>query len=427
MKNFIFAALCSFSAAVSLSSCIAEEPLNMECDITSIKVDASEIFYNAGDELLSIEHETMTYPQDTLVFITRIDANIGAYPVSLESTEGSTAYLCDVVSNTYSDDQFKPFTNGDIVDFSQGDRVFRIVSQDKAWHRDYFVRVVRRKATGGDMLFDFNTYILDPQYAQKFYIWEATDENAFNGLFQASPYWCNGNPGYKLCKSSAKPEDYPSSPEYGGGPDGSDCVKMETKDTGSFGKMAGLLMASGSMFNGTFDVANALKNALKATKFSTPFTHKPVSMSFDAKFEAGDKYQDSKGKLVEGLVDEPDAYIVMYRNTDADGNKIIIDGNNVLNDPSIVGLARLPHNYSATLNVHGTHDLPGNNPIHGVTSEWQHFTLVMQYSEEIDPVLLENNGYNLCIGFSSSWQGAYFEGAVGTKFWIDNVRVECEE
>lgn len=405
-----------------LHSCMGDEPLNMECDLLSITIDTEgqNVFYNEGDASMSIDGKTLTYTQDTLTFITRIDATIGIFPVKISYTEGATPYL-------YEGTDKKPFSNGTKVDFSQGDRHFVIISEDGAWHRDYFVRVVHRNVTGGDMFFDFNTYELDPQNSKKFFIWPATDENAKNGLFQQNPYWCNGNPGYKLSKSTAPASEYPSTPAYDEGPDGSDCVKMETKDTGPFGKMVGLLMASGSMFNGSFDVANALKDALKATLFSSPFSHKPMSLSFDAKYEPGSAYQDSKGKPVTGFIDEPDAYMVMYRNTDAEGKKIVIDGNNVLTDPNIVAVTRLPHHRSETLNAHGSYDQPSNSPIHGVTSEWKHFQLNMEYLQEIDPEILANMGYSLAIGFSSSWQGAYFEGSIGSKFWIDNVRVECGE
>lgn len=413
-----------------LNSCIADEPLNQECDILSFVIELdnpTSLFYNAADASCDIADRNLTYAQDEIKFIARTDATISAYPVVVKITDGAQIFLNDDLTGNAEAGKFMPFANGTSVDFSQGPRYFRVESQDGAWHRDYKVSIVPRNVTGGDMFFDFETSLLDPDNSEKFYIWPATDENALNGLFQASPYWCNGNPGYMLSKSSAAPDDYPSVPVFGGGPDGSNCIKMETKDTGSFGKMVGLLMASGSMFNGSFDVANALKKALEATLFGSPFAHKPIRLTFDAKFEPGTAYQDSKGKPVEGLIDEPDAYVVLVRNTDEQGNKVIIDGNNVLTSPYIVGKARLPHNYSEIVNERGGYDLPTNHPIHGLTSEWQRVTLDVEYTQPVDPEILANMGYNLYIGFSSSWQGAYFEGAIGTKFWIDNVRVECED
>lgn len=416
-------ALLLCSGTMLLHSCISEEPLNMECDITSITLnidDPTTVFYNAADASKSISELSLTYTQDTITFITRIDANIGSFPVTLNYTEGATPYL--YTSETTSD----VFKNGSSVDFSDGTRHFRIVSQDEAWHRDYFVKIVHRNKTGGDMLFDFSEYLLDPQNSEKFYIWPATDENAVNGFMQGDIYWKNGNPGYKLSKSTAKPNEYPTVPAVGAGPDGSDCVKMETMDTGSFGKMVGLLMASGSMFTGSFDVANALKNALKATVFGRPFAHKPIRFSFDMKYEPAANFQNSKGEFLSNVVDEPDAYLCVYRINDINGKPTVINGANVVSSENIVGMARLPHN--TIKNADGSiSDLPSNTPIHGVEKTWTHVVLDVNYTEEIDLQLLANMGYGMYIGFASSWQGAYFEGAIGSKCWIDNVRVECAE
>jgi len=180
-------------------------------------------------------------------------------------------------------------------------------------------------------------------------------------------------------------------------------------------------LASGSMFNGIFDVDNAIKNALKATMFGSPFAHKPMQMRVWLRFERGNTYQDRSGKPMAGVVDEPDAYAVLYRNEDASGNKVMLDGNDVLSSPYIVGLGRLPHYYNAD----GTDQLT-NNPIHGVTNEWQEFVIPVEYRSEVDPTILANKGYSLIIGFASSWQGAYFKGAIGSKLLIDNVRLYCE-
>ncbi len=207
----------------------------------------------------------------------------------------------------------------------------------------------------------------------------------------------------------------------GGGPDGSACVKLETCDTGPFGKMVNMRLASGSMFNGIFDVGNALTDALKATQFGTPFLHKPVMLRVWLRFEPGSVFQDRDGNVVEGVIDEPDVYVVLYRNEDAEGNRVQLDGNDVLSSPYIIGLGRLPHHYNAD----GTDQLSAN-PIHGLTNEWQEVTIPVNYKSEPDPVILQNKGYSLIIGFASSWGGAHFKGAIGSKYYIDNAQLFCE-
>ena len=52
------------------------------------------------------------------------------------------------------------------------------------------------------------------------------------------------------------------------------CVKLETRDTGSFGSMVKMYIAAGNLFIGNFDVTKALagqEGALKATTFGFQF------------------------------------------------------------------------------------------------------------------------------------------------------------
>jgi hypothetical protein len=124
---------------------------------------------------------------------------------------------------------------------------------------------------------------------------------------------------------------------------------------------------------------------------------------------------------VEGVIDEPDVYVVLYRNEDAEGNRVQLDGNDVLSSPDIIGGGRLPHHYKTD----GTDQLAAN-PIHGLTKEWQEVSIPVNYKSEPDPVILQNKGYSLIIGFASSWGGAHFKGAIGSKYYIDNAQLFCE-
>ena len=53
-------------------------------------------------------------------------------------------------------------------------------------------------------------------------------------------------------------------------------------------------------------------------------------------------------------------------------------------------------------------------------------TIHVDYKSEPDPVILQNKGYSLIIGFASSWGGAHFKGAIGSKYYIDNAQLFCE-
>ena len=120
-------------------------------------------------------------------------------------------------------------------------------------------------------------------------------------------------------------------------------------------------------------------------------------------------------------MDEPDIYVVLYRNEDPLGAKVQIDGDDVLTNPYIIGKGRLPHNYNAD----GSDKLSGT-PIHGLTSQWQEITIPITYSEEPDETILKNKGYSLVFSIASSWQGGFFMGAVGSKLYIDKLRLFCD-
>jgi len=388
-----------------LASCIAAEQDNTECDIeeVSLHLDSPiDFFFHEYDTL-----QTVISTETDIVFTIRSYANIQSVPLSLRITEGASIYMIS------EDGTETPFLSGSSVDFSN-EKVyrFRVVSEDKAWSRNYSISVVHDKPSEGNLFIDYESYHLDA--SGKYYVWDAPE------VFPDAT-WKNGNPGFKISKSSAKPMDYPSTPAAGAGPDGSDCVKLETCDTGPFGRMANMRLASGSMFNGIFDVGNALTAPLEATLMGSPYTHKPIQVRIWLRYERGSVFQDRDGKPVEGVVDEPDFYIVFYRNEDAEGNKVQLNGGDILTNPNIVGLGRLPHHY----NSDGSDQL-SNDPIHGVTDEWQEFTIPVVYTSVIDATILENKGYSIAFGSASSWQGGYFAGAIGSKLYMDNLHLYCE-
>lgn len=403
--------LMALAVALSLASCISDEPMNTECDIeqVSLHLDVpTQMFYHDYDTLKSVSSAT-----DNIRYVMRSYVQVGQYPVTLRITDRAQAYL------VADDGSVTLFRNGTVLDFSHGRTVqFRVVSEDGAWSRNYQLAVVNDVPSEGDMSFDFSECQLDAK--GKYYVWPVTDPAVASVFYDAE--WKNGNPGFNLSRPSAKPLDYPTVPVANGGPDGGSCIKLETMDTGPFGKMVDMRIASGSMFNGSFDVDNALKNARKATLFGCPFRHKPERLICWLKFEAGGTFQNKQGKPVEGVIDEPDAYAVVYRNQDEQGHRVQLDGDDVLSSPYIVGKGRLAHH----LNADGSDQL-SNEPLHGLNGEWQRVELPVEYTSELDPELLANNGYSLVIGFASSWQGAYFQGAVGTKLYVAGVQLVCEQ
>ena len=62
------------------------------------------------------------------------------------------------------------------------------------------------------------------------------------------------------------------------------------------------------------------------------------------------------------------------------------------------------------------------------TDQWTYFDLdfTPQNGKTVDKEALKNGKYKLAIVFSSSIMGAYFEGAVGSELWIDEVEIKYE-
>ena len=212
-----------------------------------------------------------------------------------------------------------------------------------------------------------------------------------------------------MSRSSAKPHEYPSVMlEQGVSGKG---VKLETCSTGAFGAMVNMRIAAGNLFLGSFDTQNALTDAMKATRFGVPVNRKPVRFTGYYKFQPGEKFQDRYGIEVPGRVDAPDAYAVLYKNTDENGLPVTLYGDDVLTHKNIVAIARVPE-----FKVTGISD----------TSNWEYFDLPLEYKQELDMVRLSNLGYNLAVVFTSSIEGATFCGAVGSTLLIDESAIIYE-
>ena len=365
----------------ALTSCMKDEPLNAECDIEQVILhtpNVDEVFFNPTD---SVKH--LLYTDDAVTFNVRRNAPVEGITLEFKITEGAT---------------IERLTEG--TGFEADVPVhYRVTSQDGQWHRDYAITVSPEPVhvVSSVIAYDFENFELEPKQG-KYYIWH---NERLDGTFGND--WATGNPGFKLSMPSAAPENYPTSPIDG--MDGK-ALKLVTRDTGPFGAMAKMRLAAGNFFLGEFDVSQALSNAMTATRFGIPFNLKPVRFTGYYQYQPGPKFQDKAGKEVPGRVDEGSVYAVFYRNHDAEGNPVRLMGDNVLTSPLIVGIAKVKQ-------------LPATN-------EWTPFDVEFEYDSDIDMQLLANKGYNLAVVFSSSADGAIFEGAIGSCLLIDKVRLYCQ-
>lgn len=204
------------------------------------------------------------------------------------------------------------------------------------------------------------------------------------------------------------PTDYPTVQVEGGF--NKKCVKLETKNTGSFGAMVKMYIAAGNLFIGNFDVSKALagqEGALKATTFGFQFYKHPKTLKGYYKYKAGPVYTEN-GQPQSGLKDRFDIYAIMY---EADDNSFMLDGTNAKTSDKLVYLAQIKADEALE------------------TDQWTEFSLPFerQNNKSIDEQKLQNGKYKLGIIFSSSVEGDHFKGAVGSTLYIDEVELVCEE
>ena len=99
----------------------------------------------------------------------------------------------------------------------------------------------------------------------------------------------------------------------------------------------------------------------------------------------------------------------MYK---AENNSIMLNGDDVFNSDKLVLLARIK-----------PEDIVESE------DEWNEFTLYFESvkGREIDDTKLQNGKYKLGIVLSSSVDGAYFRGAVGSTLYVDELELICKE
>ncbi len=379
LKFSLMAGLTTLLAVLN-TSCFGSEPDCCEADIEKVTLhvdDPADFFFQPTDSM------QVVFSTDTIItFAVRNHVDVTSLAPEFKLSPGASV---------------SP-ESGSTHDFSAGPVIYTVTSQDGKWQRHYRISVVPTAIMVADTLrFDFEHYELDPA-SQRYYIWHNVLPDGTLGND-----WSTANAGYRISMSSAQPEEYPTTP-LAAGFDGAG-VCLRTCDTGPFGKMANKRLAAGNMFLGTFDIRIAMSDHLHATRFGIPFTNKPDSFTGYYTYEPGPTVQDFYGNAIAGRVDSADVYAVFYRNHDANGNEVVLYGDNVLSSDLIVAVAELE--YVAP------------------TSQWTAWDVKFKYREEVDEQLLANRGYSLAIVFSSSSAGGDFIGAIGSRLCVDKVRLIC--
>lgn len=365
-----------------MSSCIQDEALNSEAAIDACK----------GND---VQQATIDSENFTIQLYVSKAADLAKVNIEFKLPDGASI----APSNPREGDD----TSASLFNFKdENPRKFKVISEDKAFESTYDIALWQTEMPDK---YSFETLSSDNPF-HVFYEQENNEET--DGKFTVRRMeWASGNPGFNLTAMAKGPTDFPTV-QVTGGSNGGKCLRLETKSTGSFGAMAGMPIAAGNLFIGSFDKSNALSDAMGSTHFGFPFFYYPQKLEGYYKFKAGEKFT-SNGEVVEGKTDHCDIYGVMY---ETDDKVDFLDGSTSLTSPNIVALAR-----------------KAEGSYWPETDTWTHFELNFEpkNGKTIDPQKLQKGIYKLAIVFSSSVDGAKFDGAIGSTLYIDEVKLTTSE
>lgn len=382
MKNkYLFFLL--LTTVFSFSSCIQDEAPNAECDIVS--VDTTQTWFRNNKGILTGEFKVNN---DNVVFILTKDANFNTIEINHDSiikaftlTPGARIKKNNMEINK----------NGIFL-------YYTVHSEDGLWKKVYTVKFIKVPPLDIDHLFGF----------------ENIETNIFDNWYEIntdgirSDIWASGNMGFKLSGEASTAEDYPTiSSEKGfiGR-----CVKLTTRSTGDFGINTKKPIAAGSIFIGEFNSGSAVLFPLKATRFGKqilPENAKPKALTGYYKYTPGETVIDKYMNQIEGRRDACSIYSVLFE-VDPE-NFVPLDGSNITSSDRIVLIAEM------------------QNP--DEPTEWTKFEIPFESrnGKEFDYEKLANNEYAITVVASSSKDGAFFEGAIGSTLYIDELKIEWEE
>lgn len=364
------------ATAISMVSCIKEEPLNAECDILEVTLPD-----NILNRAPIIENNKIT-------LIVKNDVSL-LQPLAPEFrlTAGATI---DPPSGTPRNFLFP--------------QSYTVTSEDGEWHKTYTVDVQKNNIISLAYSFEQVREIPALGGACKY---DEFFEIGTNG--KETLVWASANSAYALSLQASTPNTFPtyqSNEGYEG-----KCVTLTTRSTGSWGARLKKPIAAGNLFIGNFDSQSAVTRPLEATRFGTPFYNEPVSFSGYYKYTPGETYceTDADGNFtpVAGKTDMFNLYVVMYETSP---QLQWLDGTNILdrNNMAIIGSAEIPDRHAS--------------------DEWVSFSVPFTIWEgrSIDEDKLKEGMYNISVVMCSSQDGDFFSGAIGSTLWVDELLISCK-
>lgn len=358
----------SLLLGITLVSCIRDEALNAEADILTCTV--------AGNIL----KRDPIIENDKVILMVTADADLTCQAPEFTLTPGAVISPQSGTERDFTTPQY-----------------YTVTSEDGNWKKTYQVTYVVAGISTEyrfEQVKEYKSSVLDYTY-HVFY------ENDSEGKWVMD--WASGNSGFALTGAWTEfPASFPTS-SCAEGMVGN-CAKLETKSTGDFGSKLGMPIAAGNLFMGTFSVGSALSDPLKATKFGVPFEHVPTYLKGYYKYKAGEVYRDENEKEQLGKKDTWDVYAIFY---ETDDKTKTLDATNRFTHPNLISIARIEAKDRKE------------------RDEWTEFYLpfVTRPGKTVDKEKLKAGKYNVAIVFSSSIEGDYFRGAVGSTLYVDEVEL----
>ena len=361
------------------TSCIREEAPNAECDIIAVKAQWLE----DNKDILSGKPVIKNYD---VKFYVKEDTSIEtlkSLTPEFELTFGAQIEKLDSIEENGSRGVFMYYCT---------------TSEDGAWSKQYKVAFTKQTIIDADAVFGFENFELTNG---KYYTWHEVDANG-----TILNWWSSGNAGFQMSGQGKTPADFPTSMDSTGV--NGCCVKLTTRSTGKFGQMMKMPIAAGNIFIGEFFTANATKRPLEATRFGFAIApSKPVSLTGFYKYTPGEVFTDKTMQEQPERRDTCAIYSVLYE-IDPE-NFVTLDGSNVLSSDRIVMVAQM--------------ETPGE------PEEWTEFTIpyVPVNGKIFDPEKLDNGEYAITVVASSSKEGDFFEGAVGSTLYVDELKINWDD
>lgn len=375
MKIIRFFIGLGFLAGVLFTSCIKDAALNTEADIVSATIQ--------NDDLLLLDKPVIN--DNTVSF--RLKQFSGNYIFAPEFTLSLGATI-------------EP-ESGTELDFINP-QIYTVTSEDGAWKKEYTVSFVVDNSARHIYSFE-NVEVINTENPKGSY------HEFFDYLpnMQTIKDWDSGNPGYNILAATLlEPEEeltpafYPTAQIEDGYINKG--VLMQTKKTGSLGEMFGSPLAAGNLFIGEFSFAVP---AVKSIKLGQSYLNStaPKLLKGFYKYQAGNEFivNTSPSDLTK---DTWDVYAILF---EKNGEQNYLQGDHNFQDPRIVSIARVKE----------------ENRVE--TEQWTPFEIVFEYLD--GKTFDADKEYMYTIVFTSSLEGDKFNGAVGSKLWIDEVELSAEE